>query len=253
MSSADRISGIRTELLALRKELQQALAAENTRARAPIVRQLHEVLSMLDPASGFASQAGQDRIIAALLKQKRGGTFLDIGAYDGVTGSNTLYFERSLGWTGVLVEPVATQRSKAEATRQSPTLPYAISDRAGQATFIAVEAGFTQMSGLEETYDEQLLARVRSDPRHQENTQMVETRTIADVFGEAGMDGADFVSLDIEGGELAALSVFPFADIRVEFWAIENNTGSGEIAALMRDKGYELVEFCGPDEIYRLP
>ena len=32
-------------------------------------------------------------------------TFLEIGAFDGVTESNTIIMERCLGWRGVLVEP----------------------------------------------------------------------------------------------------------------------------------------------------
>ena len=35
----------------------------------------------------------------------RHGTFVDLGCYDGVTYSNTWYFERKLGWSGVCVEP----------------------------------------------------------------------------------------------------------------------------------------------------
>ena len=35
---------------------------------------------------------------------KRGGTFLEIGAYNGVWMSNTLLFEETYGWTGLLVE-----------------------------------------------------------------------------------------------------------------------------------------------------
>ena len=34
-----------------------------------------------------------------------GGTFLEAGALDGEYLSNTLYLERQLGWTGLLVEP----------------------------------------------------------------------------------------------------------------------------------------------------
>ena len=35
----------------------------------------------------------------------RHGTFVDLGCYDGVTYSNTWYFERVLGWSGVCAEP----------------------------------------------------------------------------------------------------------------------------------------------------
>ena len=252
MTPGDRLARVRQDLLALRGELQAVLDRDRTRSRGAAVRQLHEVMSMLDPAAGFASQAGQDRVVARLFGGKRDGIFVDIGAYDGITGSNTLYFERALGWSGILVEPVAAHRARAEAVRRTPCLPYAVAARDGAARFIAVEAGFTQMSGLAETYDPALLTRVRNDPRHREAEIEVETRTIAQIFAEAGLNRADFVSLDIEGGELAALSAFPFGELPVTCWAIENNSGSGDIAALMRDRGYELIEFCGPDEIYRL-
>ena len=33
------------------------------------------------------------------------GTFVEMGAFNGVTFSNTLFFERELGWRGLLVEP----------------------------------------------------------------------------------------------------------------------------------------------------
>lgn len=34
-----------------------------------------------------------------------GGFFIEVGALDGETFSNTLYFEKSLGWKGLLIEP----------------------------------------------------------------------------------------------------------------------------------------------------
>jgi hypothetical protein len=79
----------------------------------------------------------------------------------------------------------------------------------------------------------------------------VETRTLARIMDEAGIAAADFVSLDIEGGEAAVLAGFPFHRIRVAVWAVENNTASGAIGAVMRANGYVLAEFCGPDEIWR--
>jgi hypothetical protein len=38
-------------------------------------------------------------------RKKRGGFFIEAGAHDGVEASNTLYFEKKMGWTGLLVEP----------------------------------------------------------------------------------------------------------------------------------------------------
>jgi hypothetical protein len=53
----------------------------------------------------FYSQNNQDKIINHLLKKKNG-VFLDIGANDGITISNTYYFEKKLNWTGLCIEPI---------------------------------------------------------------------------------------------------------------------------------------------------
>lgn len=252
MNPDARIAKARAELRAAQQDLSKALQGNDTRARAPLTRMLHEVRGMLNPAFPFASQAGQDQVIDRFLGGMTKGTFVDIGAYDGITGSNSLYFEKWREWTGVLVEPVSAMRDTAIQHRSAPCLPYAVADQKGTAQFVAVTEGYTQMSGLLESYDTDLLGKVRADPRHSEELISVQTVTIADVLEESGLHAPDFVSLDIEGGELAALRVFPFAEFPVRTWAIENNSGGPEIAQIMRENGYNLIEFCGPDEIYAL-
>ncbi len=251
MTPTERITTARRALAAVQTELEAMLADDKTRRRGPLLRQLHEVRGMLDPAYPYASQAGQDLVVDRMLGGKRGGSFVDIGGFDGTTGSNSFFFELWRGWTGALIEPVGAQLAKARAVRRCPCLQYAVADRDGTATFIEVTNGFTQMSGLADSYEPGLLARVRDDPRHKEQAVTVQTRTLTAILAEVGIAHPDFISLDIEGGELAALTAFPFADHAVGLWAIENNTGSGDIATLMRANGYDLVEFCGPDEIYR--
>jgi len=157
---------------------------------------------------------------------------------------------------------------KAHTLRQMITPAYAFMSQAGQdavvdryfnhmngggtASFINVTEGFTQMSGLADRYDAKMLQQVRDNPRHKETTIEVTTKTMVDILNEVNIEHPDFISLDIEGGELAALQAFPFAEHQVGIWAIENNTGTREIADLMRGHKYDLIDFCGPDEIYAL-
>lgn len=251
MTPIQRINAAKKELAAAHKELVEALAKDKTRRRGAIVREIHSLRQMLDDGYQYTSQAGQDRIIDSLMGEKPG-VFIDVGGYDGVRGSNTLFLEQIRGWTGVLVEPVTSQIDKASIARKCPCLSYAVAPEDGTASFIAVTEGFTQMSGLAAHYDPNLLERVRKDPRHKEETVEVETRTLSRILKESGYENPDFVSLDIEGGELAVLKGFDFKAHKVRFWAIENNSNSPEIANLMTKNGYELIEFCGPDEIYRL-
>ena len=249
--AAALIARAEADLAQAEAALVAGLSGVRTRARAEAVRRLHEVRRMRSPAYRYASQAGQDAVVDRLLRGKAGGVFVDVGGFDGVTGSNTLFFEQFRGWTGLLAEPVPASHARAAAVRRCPCHQVAVADADGTAEMIVVESGFTQMSGLAQTYDAGMLDRVRADPRHAERRVTVRTRTLAGLMDEAGMRGADFVSLDIEGGELAVLQGFPFDRIGVAIWAIENNTADPAIGAVMRANGYVLAEFCGPDEIWR--
>ncbi len=252
MISQRRLDEIRRELTKAQSEIGQALKGEKSRKRADLNRKVHEIRQMLSPRYTFMSQAGQDVVVDRIFKQKTGGTFIDVGGYDGVTGSNTIFFEKWRGWTGVLVEPVAANLTRAKAARSCPCLGYAVADQEGTADFITVTEGFTQMSGLSNSYDDAMLKRVRENPRHKETTIKVPTKPLAAILDEAKIQHPDFISLDIEGGELAALQGFPFADHRVGVWSIENNIGNRDILDLMHEHNYDLIDFCGPDEIYAL-
>ena len=55
--------------------------------------------------SRYFSQAGQDGYLnERIFRNKRDGTFVEIGGYGDCTGSNCVFFEEVLGWTGLVVE-----------------------------------------------------------------------------------------------------------------------------------------------------
>eukprot|EP01031_Cornospumella_fuschlensis_P032780 gene32780-39633_t len=66
--------------------------------------------SEISPNNDSRSQNKEDlwlyeKIFSRLpVEEQIGGTFLEIGALDGVTYSNTWFFEKKLGWKGILVE-----------------------------------------------------------------------------------------------------------------------------------------------------
>lgn len=239
-------------LKAAEAEVQALLRQERGRKRGVHMRELHDLRRRLYPETyRYASQAGQDAVVDRLLSARHGGTFVDIGGHDGATGSNTLFLEVFRGWSGILVEPVCAHLEAARRIRRCPCFGLAIASTDGEADFIEISKGYTQMSGLSATYDSRLLDTVRSNPRHTETTRRVATRTLSGLLDDAGIPDPDFLSLDIEGAEIAVLDVFPFDRHRVGLWAIENNARSVELGRIMRASGHELIEFCGPDEIWR--
>ncbi|MCP5088761.1 MAG: FkbM family methyltransferase [Rhodobacteraceae bacterium] len=251
MTPLEKIEDAKKLLLEARGDLISMLENEKSRRRGAILRELHRLADMLGQGGGYFSQAGQDRFVDQLLGQKSGGIFVDIGGYDGVTGSNTLFFEMFRGWSGVMVEPSPTQLAQAKKVRRCACLGCAVAGQRGTAEFMEITQGYTQMSGFLDSYDRDLLARVRSDARHQETIHSLEKMPLADILEEQQLGKVDFLSLDVEGGELDILRSFAFGDFEIDVWSIENNTQSSEIPEIMRTNGYDLIEFAGVDDIFR--
>src|SRR5262249_35133335 len=105
------------------------------------------------------SQCGQDRfLLENFFKGKRNGVFVDVGAYDGERFSNTLFFEKTMGWRGLCIEPLPSAFAKLTASRAAICENVCVSDFEGEADFVEADAGS----------DEQMWSGLTSrfDPRH---------------------------------------------------------------------------------------
>ena len=55
----------------------------------------------------FNSQDHQDRILEThIFKGYKNGVYVDVGAHDGISINNTLYFEKTNNWNGINIEPI---------------------------------------------------------------------------------------------------------------------------------------------------
>ncbi len=246
------IADNRASLSAAHKTLTQLLAqVTNASARGKINARLWAIERSLGLADAFFSQSGQDKYLdERIIYGKRDGVFVEVGGYDGVTGSNCLFFELMRGWSGVLVEPSPTQFAHAQAARRCPCLQVAVADRAGEAEFLDIQEGYTQMSGLTESYAQNLRETVENDPRHKGALIKVPLTTLPEILDDQGFERIDFIALDVEGGELAILSSFPFERFDIAAWCIENNQDNAAIPELMATYRYRRIEAIGVDEIY---
>lgn len=224
------------------------------RSRGTLYQHLWDCERALGRHSPFFSQSGQDAWLERhVFKGKRDGVFVEIGGYDGVTGSNCLFFELMRGWSGFLVEPSPTFFPQAQAVRRCACHQVALSGGEGEAEFLEIREGLTQMGGLVENYDDGLRSRVEEDERYQGDVISVPTRTLASLLDEAGYTQVDYVSLDVEGAEMAVLEGLDFDKYRITAWTIENNRGDvGVIPKFMQSKGYQRVERLGVDDVYIL-
>jgi len=136
------------------------------------------------------SQGGQDVFLdKVVFKSKlRDGFFIEAGADDLITDSNTLFFEIERGWSGILVEPALWQKRSA-IKRNAWTAPVCLGMHTkphfAHFTSKALEGG---MAGLV------------SEER--EDTSEFQCFPLASILFAVGNRTVNYLSLDIEGAEL---------------------------------------------------
>lgn len=202
------------------------------------------------------SQHGQDRFVyERFFKSESSGIFVDIGAYDGVTFSNTLLFEE-LGWRGLCIEPLPGAFEKLKAERKATCLNCAISDSAGTGTFLEVDmpSGFEKMySGLKANFDERHRKTIAQWGKNAKELK-VPIRRLVDILDENSIRRVDYMSIDTEGSEWKILRSFDLHRYDVTVLSIENNYQDQKIRKHMVDSGYRLVHvFANIDELYAKP
>lgn len=79
------------------------------------------------------AQNGEDTILLNFFGDQQRGTFVDVGAFDGVTFSNTYLLERR-GWEGVCIEPNPTSFERCSINRACTCLQAAVVGNARQRT-----------------------------------------------------------------------------------------------------------------------
>lgn len=251
MSTNDKLVTAKALLDEAASDIDTALQGQRGRARGRLMHERWMLQQMRGSAKNYFSQSGQDWFIdQALLEKRRDGVFVDVGGYDGVAGSNTLFFEMFRGWSGLLVEAVPSLAEKAASVRRCPCVAAVLSGDGSPAEFLRIEAGYMQMSGRLDTYDNSLLDRVCAHPEHRADREIVATRRLADVLVEQGIDKINYLSMDVEGAEHDILRSFPFDQISVDVLSAENTSHHSDFYELMSQNGFKLVEFLGVDEIY---
>lgn len=188
-----------------------------------------------------------------------GGYYVELGANDGVTQSNTYYFEKHRGWHGLLVEPsphnfLQCIRNRSPRNRFAcaacvsfdyqpefvrMTYSNLMSTARGLESDIAdpgahAESGRRFLGAGEPVFDFGALARPLSD-------LLVEAQAPASI---------DFLSLDVEGAEIEVLKGVDHERFRFAYILVECRELT-PMQAYLEGRGYRLVEpFSAHDYLF---
>ena len=196
----------------------------------------------------FNSQHNQDGYLENnIFKGFRDGFFVDIGAHDGVTINNTLYFEKNNNWTGINIEPIKTVFDKLVINRpNSINLNCAVCNKDGEADFLC-NVGYTEMiSGIKDNFDMRHLNRLqRENIKHGSITEVikVETKKLETILHENDISHINYLSIDVEGAEFEVIKSINFDKVFIDVIGFENNynDASVPIVEYLNNKGFIII------------
>jgi FkbM family methyltransferase len=198
------------------------------------------------------SQLGQDLNVTKFYNNKQEGFFIEIGAHDGITLSNTYLLETQYNWKGICCEPNPTL-FKALVTNRPNSICYndAVYNESGLTITFDIANNCNLLSGITEYIGNTHKSIVESN----KTSIQVQTISLLDVLNNANAPSfIDYMSLDTEGTELEILKNFNFEKYKFGLIDVEHNyyePQRSEIRNLLLSNGYVYIGENYWDDMYK--
>ena len=187
----------------------------------------------------------------------RRGTYLELGALDGVQFSNTRFFDKELDWGGLLVEPSSAFFELAEnrgSNEHNHIVHSAVCDVEGEIDWM--ESNTKAVSGIAQTMPDAFKPKFHTTANG-EVTSKLRCASLGALLNEAGIKELDLFSLDVEGAELMVLQTMDWS-IPVHILIIEMDGNNPEketkIRELLEQNHMQCLEthvgFGGKNEVW---
>lgn len=186
------------------------------------------------------SQSGEDLLVLDYFKQKSRGFFIEVGANDPVKFSQTWLLEQH-GWQGALVEPLALKcdrlREQRPNSRVFQVAVGAPEDRGETTLHITADDMFSALYSREKCPVE----------THLETVHVI---TLDEVLTQLDWPEVDFVSIDVEGMELAVMRGFNLERVRPKLLLLEDHMKNLRLHRHVWQRGYRLKKRTGCNNWY---
>jgi FkbM family methyltransferase len=201
----------------------------------------------------YISQLGQDRFIDEYFEKKENLVFLDIGAHDGKTISNTFFLEKERKWKGICIEAQPNIFEELKKNRDCVCLNFAIANFEGEIDFTVVDGYANMLSGISSLYNKTHFERVKGEINHyggDMKTLKLPTKKLQTIIDEYEFYNIDFCSIDTEGSEYEIIKSIDFNKTNIKVFIIENNYKENDIQLFLEEKGYSLTNKLEWDDVY---
>jgi FkbM family methyltransferase len=209
----------------------------------------------------YYSQCTEDKYLNEnIFKDKLNGTYIELGALDGELYSNTKFFEDTLNWSGILIEPHPEKFKLLLKNRPNNYLfNNLISSHKEPLEFRYFIDTYSAVSGVQNTlsqhhYDN-YFNNINVTSTNNQSTILIQPKSLSEIIKSTNLKHIDLLSLDVEGHELEVLESWDFS-IPIDVILIETLGVQPERDELCRkiilNNGYKFFSKIYHNEIYIL-
>ena len=186
------------------------------------------------------------------------GFYVDIGAHDGRSMSNTWHLEKSGGWSGILIEPILSVFFRLRELRSLDTnifincacVSFEFNDVNLEMQYGDLMSFAPEISSVERSeWTEGAKRFLRTN--EQSLVTWVPARTLQSILDESSAPKViDFLSIDVEGAELEVLRGVNFASYRFRIICVES-FHPDLVTELLLSNGYQFIGNIKDNLVFR--
>jgi FkbM family methyltransferase len=170
------------------------------------------------------------------------GSFLEMGAVDGIRLTNTKFFEDNMGFNqGVLIEADPEPFKSLQANRPNcECFNYVVHSKNKEVEFLTHTNAVLGCVNHEESKRHREIFHEHERGKGKSFKKILPAERLDVILSKTKLKYIDFWSLDVEGSELQCLNSMDWS-IPVGLVCIENQENQKEIHTIMTDKGFTLI------------
>jgi FkbM family methyltransferase len=219
-----------------------------------MVRKLTDKISGLFKKRSYALNNLDLKLLRFL--NYRGGIFVEAGANDGIRQSNTLYYEKYKGWTGLLIEAIPALAEQCRQNRPRCLVENCALVSADYNGKTVEMEYFDLMSivkdGLGNAAEEQLhkeaANNILREGKKEPYRVAVPARTLSQVLTAHRINKIDLLSLDVEGYEANVLSGIDFNKHTPKFMLVETRHNKKTVIDNLLAPHYEQMDVLNTND-----
>lgn len=179
-----------------------------------------------------------------------GGYFIELGANDGISQSNTYYYEKNKNWNGILIEPILHKYIECKKKRSNKNKYFCNAcvsfDHDKEFVKLLYSNLMTIPTNLQSDIFDKFAHANHSNTVRKDQEEVIEffakAKTLNSILIECDAPKKiDFLSVDVEGAEIEVLKGIDYLNYEFKYILVESREIE-KISNYLRQHNYKIIE-----------